>query len=209
MHQAPGSSIAPPPAGFVFDLMDTVIVDPFFDTVLSRFPAMLEKLASERDPDVWPAFERGELDEEDFMRRFYRRATPPPGLPTAAQLRELIVGSYRFVAGMEQLLGALKAAGFALWVLSNYPIWYRIARRELALDRFFAGYAVSCDIGARKPDDAAYQALIAITGHPLDRLVLIDDRGQNCKAADRLGMTAIKFEGKAALWATLCSHGWL
>lgn len=64
----------------IFDLMDTVVIDPFFHVVLPTYPTLLEQLAKHRNPDAWPAFERGELDEAGFIRGFYR-TVPPPGCP--------------------------------------------------------------------------------------------------------------------------------
>lgn len=121
----------------------------------------------------------------------------------------MITSSYRFVDGMEALLAQLKARGHPLWVLSNYPVWYRIVIEQLRLDRFFDGYAISCEIGARKPDPAAFRALVALTHRPLEQLVLVDDRTANCEAATQMGMVAIEFESSPQLRDQLCARGWL
>ena len=173
--------------------MDTVVVDPFFDELPRRFGAGLAALAEARDPTAWPAFERGELDEAGFLGRLYREA-PPAGAPTPEQLRDAIIGSYRFVPGMRELLMGLAAAGWRRWVLSNYPPWIAHVKRQLDLGALFEGFSISCELGARKPHAEAYERTAEQIGAPAEELLLIDDRERNCEGARAQGWRAIRFE---------------
>ena len=182
----------------VFDLMDTVVRDPFFADLPALFGEGFALIARHVDRDTWPAFERGTIDEATFLARFYR-AQGQPGLPTPQAIKEAIVSRYRFVQGMEKLLVELLRDGRQLWVLSNYPRWFHSLRRQLALDRYFCGYSVSCLTGLRKPEAAAYQEVVAASGCDAERLVLVDDREENCAAARALGWQTIRFRDAAAL----------
>ncbi len=191
----------------VFDLMDTVVVDPFFADLPRRFGARLAALKTARDPDVWPAFERGEVDEATFLACLYR--VPHPDLPTPAELRDAIVARYRYVAGMPDLLSRLREAGEHLWALSNYPVWIAHVRRQLDLEALFDGLIISCEIGARKPELAAFVRAEATIGRDSGELVLIDDRVSNCEAAQRRGWGSLHFVSVARLQVDLIMRGYL
>ncbi|MBC7880133.1 MAG: HAD-IA family hydrolase [Anaerolineae bacterium] len=179
------------PPLLVFDLMDTVIVDPFYREVLDYLGTTLPDLGQVKHPTSWIEFETNLCDEISFLERFYR---PETGLKLAdpQAFKQVFRDNYRFLPGMEELLTELKAMGHSLWVLSNYSAWWQVARQKLALDRFFVGYCVSCDIGFRKPSGEAYSALINAIGH--ENLVLIDDRSTNIEGARQIGIEGILFE---------------
>jgi HAD superfamily hydrolase (TIGR01509 family) len=180
--------------------MDTVIVDPFYREVLDYLGTTLPALGQVKHPTSWLEFETNACDEASFLERFYR---PETGLkledPEAFKL--IFSDNYRFVSGMEALLTELANLGQPLWVLSNYSNWWPLAREKLALDRFFAGYCVSCDIGFRKPSGEAYTALIDAIGHR--NLLLIDDRQPNIKGAQQAGLEGILFVDTESLRNTL------
>jgi len=192
-----------------FDLMDTVVIDPFFSNVLQSLKLPLEQLASVRDPGIWPAFERGHVDEPTFLRRFYL-PNAPADLPSPSAIRDAVVTGYRFVDGMPALLSELAKLGRQLWVFSNYPIWFEIVRSTLDLDRYFEGFVVSYETGERKPDPAAYEAFGNRAGHPLEQTLLIDDRSADVEAARHVGMPALQFPGDVQqLRAELIAKGLL
>jgi HAD superfamily hydrolase (TIGR01509 family) len=193
------------PASLIaFDLMDTVVLDPFFSEVVGRLGGSLDAL----DSAAWAEFELGRIDEPAYLARMLH-----PGVPCALEphtIRDLILASYRYLDGMEALLLELRARGRAqLWAFSNYPLWLERARAVLDLDRLFDGYAVSYRLGARKPERAAFHALGALTGVPLERTLLVDDREPNVAAARALGMAAHRFAGAAPLRRALLADGLL
>ena len=56
-----------------FDLMDTVLYDPYREALAAAIQAAVPaEVARHRDPTCWPAFEIGEIDEAEFVRRFFR-----------------------------------------------------------------------------------------------------------------------------------------
>jgi HAD superfamily hydrolase (TIGR01509 family) len=189
-----------------FDLMDTVVVDPFFREVPRLLGRPVEELFAHRDRSAWPAFERNEIDEQTFMQRFYVEGVPE-GMPTAEEVRQTIQRNYRFVDQMPALLARLHDAGAELWVFSNYPVWFDVIRQQLQLEDYFDGFVVSCQTGARKPEPAAYRAFCERVGREPSGCLLIDDREVNVAGAEQAGMSALLFREVAQLKGDLAARG--
>jgi len=188
------------PPLLVFDLMDTVVVDPFYREAMAYLGTTLADLGKVKHPTSWIEFETGIADEASFLERFYRAETALT-LADPLAFRQVFFDAWRFVPGMEELLGELKAAGHPLWVLSNYSPWAVELRRRLDLDRFFAGYCFSYEIGCRKPDPAAYRALVQKSGSA--HCLVIDDRPANVEGAQRAGLEGLLFIDAPQLRRTL------
>jgi HAD superfamily hydrolase (TIGR01509 family) len=184
----------------IFDLMDTVVHDPF-RIIPGHLGLSMDELLKIKNPRSWPSFELGECDEEDYFSAFF---LPGSGRELNGQeLKATMFAAYRFIEGMEDVLSDLKQRGKRLWVHSNYTDWVEEIRQRLALDRYFEGYAVSYQLKARKPDALAYtRALEQIGCAPADA-VFIDDRRTNVAAAEAVGLRGIHFTGAANLRAAL------
>ncbi|WP_218081819.1 HAD family hydrolase [Anthocerotibacter panamensis] len=185
-------------AVLVFDLMDTVVTDPFYEALPRYLGTTMEELLREKHPTSWLDFERGWIAEEAFLSQFY---LPESGrtLADPLGLREIFYQYYAFVPGMEALLGELKHAGYPLWVLSNYPVWFEHIRTKLDLDRFFSGYVVSYTCGVRKPDQRCFQAFAERCRDADRKFILIDDREPNVLAAQKTGWEGILFTSAEGL----------
>ena len=59
---------------------------------------------------------------------------------------------------------------------------------------YFQHFIISGELGVRKPDPAYYERTLEIIGAPEEECLFIDDRAENCAAAQRLGISAIRFE---------------
>lgn len=185
------------------DIMDTVVVDPVYEVLPRLFGQSIEAIFSEMDPEVWPAFERGEIDEAAYFRRFFSDARAVDG---AAIVKALCDG-YRWVEGVEPLLMALKAQQVSVHALSNYPVWYRLIDEKLGLSRYLSMRRVSCLTGVRKPQPEAYLGAAAAVGVSPARCLFVDDRQSNCEAAEAAGMPSIRFTGAVDLRCALIDHG--
>ena len=189
----------------LFDVMETLVEEPFYGTVPAFFGMSLDELVRAKHPSAWAEFELGAIDEATLFARFFKdeRAIDGEGLKTA------MTRAYRWIDGMEELLGELAAGGFAIHALSNYPEWYRRIEEKLRLSRFLEWTFVSCNTGVRKPDARAFTgAAAALALSPADCL-FVDDRESNCAAARAVGMGAIRFRGAPALRAELAARGLL
>jgi HAD superfamily hydrolase (TIGR01509 family) len=170
----------------------------------------LAELWKIKDPNSWPLFELGAIDEAEFFRRFFLPATGQQLAPEASQqLKTAFFEAYEFVPAMETLLTELNCAGVRLWVHSNYSTWVEEVRHRLQLDRFFQGYSMSYDIKARKPQLEAYQRTLALIGTTASECLFIDDREENVQAATALGIKSWQFSDTPSLRAWLQTAGLL
>lgn len=189
----------------LLDVMGTLVHDPFHEDMPAFFGMTLEELLRQKHPEAWVRFEHGELDEDDFLRRFFadEREYDRRGFI------EHVRGCYRLLEGVEPLLEDLAARGVPMHALSNYPCWYRLIEERLRLSRWIEWSFVSCETGVRKPDPEAYLGAARALELPAERCLFVDDRESNCAAARAVGMDAIAFEDAGQLRAELERRGLL
>jgi len=183
----------------LFDVMDTIVRDPFFTVTPDFFAMSMAELLAAKCPDAWPAFERGEIDERTLAHRYFRDGRSVD----LDSLRERMRVAYAFLPGMEALLADLAGAGFEIHALSNYPVWWRMIEAKLDLGRFLEWSFVSCKTGLRKPEAGAFHHALGVLSRDPRDCAFIDDRPSNCAAAEAVGIEAIVFEGAASLRARL------
>jgi len=187
----------------LFDVMGTIVHDPYDVEIPEFFGMTPAELHSQNDSELWVEFEHGRIAESDYLRGFFldRRRFDTRGLA------ERIAGSYRWIEGMQALLGELRAADLELHALSNYPSWYRWIEASLGLSRYLRWSFVSCVTGLRKPAPEAYQGALRTLGRGPESCVFIDDRRLNCQAAEGVGLPAVEFVDAASLRAQLVRLG--
>lgn len=126
--------------------------------------------------------------------RFWRSVGLRPSLEDA------YLDRHTLSPGLLHALESLHERGIPVWGFSNdVARWSRKLRERFDLERHFAGFVVSSEIRARKPDPAAYVALLARVGcNPAD-ILFVDDREANIVAASDQGIDARLFAGFEAL----------
>ncbi|TDC99286.1 HAD family hydrolase [Nonomuraea deserti] len=96
--------------------------------------------------------------------------------------------------GVAEALAELGGDGLELACLSNdTAVWSELVRRRFGLEGPVRRWFVSSDLRARKPDGAAYTAVIEALGVAPDQVVFVDDRPVNLVPARTLGMCTIVF----------------
>ena len=187
----------------LWDVMGTLVHDPFFAEMPEFFGMSFEDLLRAKHPTAWVEFELGRRSEPSFLDDFFedRRAFDQAGFLRA------VGDSYRWLPGMEELLAELCDAGNPMHAFSNYPIWYRMIEDRLGLARYLHWTFVSCLIGLRKPDLAAYAHVVDTLGVPAESCVFIDDRQSNVRAARESGLQGVLFEGVDPLRRALTQVG--
>ncbi|ADB33012.1 HAD-superfamily hydrolase, subfamily IA, variant 3 [Kribbella flavida DSM 17836] len=91
-----------------------------------------------------------------------------------------------------QLLREVRQAGITPWVLTNDAApWSERLRHRFGLGGWVERWFVSSEIGARKPDPAAYRALLAQPGLDPTRTIFVDDRPPNLVAARSAGFQPV------------------
>ena len=189
----------------LLDVMDTLVHEPFYREMPAFFGMTLEELLVAKHPTAWVDFELGTLDEGAFLARFFRDGRPVD----VPAFRRMLSAAYCWLPGMEALLARLAAEGHRLHALSNYPDWYRTIEERLRLSRYLSWSFVSCRTGVRKPDPRAFTGAAEALGVAPGACLLIDAREENCAAARRVGMPAVRFTGAEDLSGELARRGLL
>jgi FMN hydrolase / 5-amino-6-(5-phospho-D-ribitylamino)uracil phosphatase len=188
----------------LFDVMETLVSEPFFEHVPAFFGMTLDELLAAKDPRSWIDFEHGTIDEATYAERFFadRRNVD------LAKIKAHMKASYTLLDGVEPLLAELKAKGVEMHALSNYSCWYRLIDEKLGLSRYIGWTFVSCLTGLRKPDPAAYLHALKTLGVAPAECVFVDDRRRNVEAAIAVGMRGVLRTSRIAdLRAELARHG--
>jgi len=184
-----------------FDVMDTLLTDPFREALEAATGRDIGEILTRRDPEAYPAFERGEIDEEAYWGLHRVRGLEVDAAAFHATRR----AGTRWLPGMRELVDTL--AGSVLRVTaSNYPVWIEeLARGPLAghLDHVLASH----HLGIRKPDPAFYLALLERLDRSAGAVAFVDDREENVAAALSVGMPAHRFVDAGTLRAWLLDLG--
>jgi HAD superfamily hydrolase (TIGR01509 family) len=176
----------------LFDLMDTVIRDPYREAIEAATGLPLAEALPLRDPRSWPDFEIAAIDESEFARRFFGargaddREGSAPAFDLAAFHRARRAG-YAFLPGVKPILESLRGR-VRTFVASNYPVWIDELRVTHQLDALFDGVYASHHFRVRKPARAFYERLLEAIATSAEECLFVDDRAANCEGAARLGM---------------------
>ena len=187
----------------LFDVMETLVTEPFFTTMPSFFGMSLDELLATKHPTSWIEFEKGNISEDDYLTTFFRDGRIVDG----AGLRQCLSESYEWLDGMEDLVAELKKNSYELHALSNYPVWYELIEDQLQLSRFLDWSFVSCKTGLRKPDARCYQKAAEDLQVDVSDCLFIDDRSENIQSASVIGMPSIKFLHATQLRGDLVRRG--
>lgn len=156
--------------------------------------------------EVFHAHERGEIDDA----RYFAALRDAFGLPLAdAELRagwNAVIGEP--LPGMEDLLREL-AASTPLYVFSNTNPAHvahftpRLATLLAPMRRVIC----SCELGARKPEAAAFRRVAQLLGLPPQRIGFFDDSEENVAGARAVGYRACGARSAAEVAAALPGMG--
>jgi putative hydrolase of the HAD superfamily len=176
------------------------------DIVLARFG--LEKGPfEERHPTANDAWEKGEIDAEEYLRRtvFYE----PRSFTWQEFLQAMKEQSQKLHPGSFRILDALRASHeYRVGVLNNEATEindYRI--EKFGLHGLFEYFLSSCYLGFRKPDVRIYRRALQITQADPAATVFIDDRKENVDAAKVAGMQTIHFTDPEKLIGQMAELG--
>ena len=167
---------------YLFDVMSTLVYDPFYKDLPEAFDTDLRTLLAGRDRMAWVDFECGHINEAEFFQRFW--GNEADGL----RMKHCFMKNYAWLEGIPELLRAVREKGHRIATASNYPEWYELIDAKLGLSLLVDQHFVSHQLGVRKPKPKFYLRLLsALNVHPAD-CVFVDDRLDNVQAAEALGM---------------------
>jgi HAD superfamily hydrolase (TIGR01549 family) len=124
----------------------------------------------------------GEIDIATYRRLHLIAVCEPWGEPsealqeTAVRLRDEQLGRSRFVEHAIELLHGLREAGVTTGLLTNGPSWMQRRKVELlGLEAHLHAIGISEELGASKPDPAAFSATLELMGSAPDDTVMVGD----------------------------------
>jgi putative hydrolase of the HAD superfamily len=145
-----------------------------YDTLRARF-------RDGRD-ELYKRLLAGELDVAAYRRLHLIAVCEPWGAPsealhaTAVRLRDEQLGRSRFVEHAIDLLRHLRDAGVRTGLLTNGPSWMQRRKVEiLGLDDELDAIGISEELGAAKPDPAAFAATLELMASAPHETVMVGD----------------------------------
>jgi putative hydrolase of the HAD superfamily len=192
-------------------VFDTVLFDLFGVIARHQSPegrARLVATAGVPAPAFWdaywslrPPYDRGDLLAPDYWQAVAGALGTRFDPARTAALTEADIESWSGVdEEMVGLLGELAASGRPIALLSNIPeelaAHYERHHPWLGL---FGVRAFSCRIGHAKPEPEAYAWCLRALGVEAGRVLFVDDREENVRAARELGIQGHVFTTQAAL----------
>ncbi|MBW0435509.1 HAD-IA family hydrolase [Leptospira yasudae] len=183
---------------FAFDLMDTLIKDPFHSALYKILPSeSREKFIQGREREAFVEFEKGRIEEAEFFERFYLPEYRNGDLPDPKEIKALMFNKVRLIGETVKIVQLLKANGNKLVLASNYSVWYKEFHKFPEMRELFSHFDqlyFSCELGTRKPAEEYFQWIQ--TDFPDMRYVLIDDNATNVEAAGYMGWDTFQFNPK-------------
>lgn len=179
----------------LFDVMSTLVSDPFYEHFPRFFGLTFQELLQQKHPSSWKDFEHGHIEEEEFLKTLFLDGRDVDG----QALRKCMADNYEWLPGCEELLKHLHAEGCELHAFSNYPVWYTMIEDKLQLSRYLQWSLVSANTGYRKPARESFEHAASTVKRPMNQLIFVDDSKTNIEAAAELGITAIHFTDAQSL----------
>lgn len=98
---------------------------------------------------------------------------------------------YELNSGVVDFLDEMRAQKVPVFGLSNDIAEWSVKRRRLhGLDNYFAGWVISGDVRAPKPDARMFRRLLGQLECPPADCVFVDDRVENLDGAKAVGLTS-------------------
>lgn len=187
----------------VFDLGGVVLTNDWHFECQEKFRAYEDyfKVTEESMENAWnraySLYKVGKVDEGQFWKMFLEIA----GAKTIDVAKaEQLWRQYQFeIGGMLSLLARLKRT-HRLAALTNIgKEWLDWKVKRFNLDSYFETIVSSCHSGIAKPDRGIYEVLLQKLGVKPSECLFVDDKAENIRAAEQLGIKGILFEGKEKL----------
>ncbi len=157
-------------------------------------------LRADQLPGLWErnrgAYDRGDLAPAVYWSMLAKDAGVElnPGQLNAIHEIDLAMWS-NINSGMVDWLGQLRLSGMKLGLLSNmHPEMVAHCRKQFSWLRNFDFVTFSGEVRLIKPDPAIYEHTLRGLGVTASEALFLDDREVNVRAAQALGINALRFE---------------
>lgn len=146
-------------------------------------------------PEVVVAMETGQWSKEQFKKTMLeacRSGITPTQMVDAwcAMLMEFRAIRVKMLQDLGQKYNIFLLSNTNVYHVDYFEKEFK-NRFHFKLNKLFTKVYYSHEIGLRKPDIAAFQHVLTDAGLNADETVMIDDRLDNCQAAEAVGMRSI------------------
>ncbi|EEF42282.1 catalytic, putative [Ricinus communis] len=156
----------------LFDIMDTIVRDPFYHDIPNFFGMSFEELIECKDPTAWIEFEKGFIDEIELSKKFFKDGRPFD----LEGLKNCMSRGYSYMDGVEDLLCDLKQNNYEMHAFTNYPNWHTMIEEKLNVSTYLSWMFCSSLYGKRKPDPAFYLEVLRNLKVDPTNCIFVDDR---------------------------------
>lgn len=107
---------------------------------------------------------------------------------------------------MIELLESLKKIYVIAALTNEVKEWNEYRIKKFGLKNYFSFILASCDIGVTKPTSKIYELLLEKLSMNPEEVIFIDNREENLKPAEELGIKAIHFRDRQELIKELSNY---
>lgn len=163
--------------------------NPIFDSVARRYdvPRIAMRKAFE---STLMELEAGEVDIRTYLQQVL--GSFGKGLREGDSPDELWTGPFeqrvRFMSGTLKVVESLRKKGHPVYLFSNTSAPHADLVRRMKWDKHFDGLLCSCEIGAVKPEAAAFRRALSKARASPSEVVFVDDREINVQGALDFGI---------------------
>lgn len=156
---------------------------------------------------IYPEYTVGKLTTAEFLDTFAQTFNIPRSDVTEEVFTESFKKSLSPMPGMEDILKKLSATDIKMAMLSDTAEMFADARRNWLFSEYFDHIFMSFEIGYKKPDPHAYQAVLDYYKVQPEEIFFIDDLAGNIDAAKQLGLDGATFTNSEQLARELQQAG--
>lgn len=182
----------------LLDAFDTIL-DCDFTAFRSELPALAGVPAQTMIAEfgrTMPAIGTGKLSMTEGFLQILQACgiEPQPGLVRALadKARELLLAAARLYDDVPSFLEKLKSRGIRIAIVSNCDENMRDMLSALGVSAFADALALSCEVGAAKPQAQIYRHALDQLGVTADAALFVDDNAAYCKGGAALGLSAVQ-----------------
>ncbi|HUT14479.1 MAG TPA: HAD family phosphatase [Thermoguttaceae bacterium] len=185
-----------PPKFLYFDL-GIVLVDFSVDQMFRQMadvsgvePDRVEEILF--DGGLQSQYELGRITGREFYEAFCRQTDTRPDYDA---LQRAGCDIFELNVSMLPVVAQLRQAGYRMGVLSNTcdSHWEHCLGRYWIIAESFSVFALSCRIGAAKPDAAIFHAAAELAGVEPEGIFFVDDLPGHVAGAKAVGFDAVQY----------------
>ena len=170
-------------------------------------PDVLLEIKWDELPEVVMAMETGQWSKTKFKKTMLQSCKP--GVSASQMVDAWCAMLLEFRAPRVKMVQDL-AEKYNIYLLSNTNIYHVGYFEKEFMNRFhfplkdlFTKVYYSNEIGFRKPDNRAFEHVMADAGIKAEETVLVDDNADNCDAAKALGFNVVQVPHDSGLEAVI------